>query len=542
MATQTQPADTRAEARRGARGLDAQGLAPEGTVHWNLIAPELMEAAARREEGHFAAGGPYVAVTSPHTGRSPKDKFVVREPASEADVDWGKVNQPYPEAKFDALLADVQAYLDGRDELFVQDLFCGADPAHRLSVRYVTPNAWQAAFVRNMFIRPHAETLAGFDPNFTVLHAPEFQADPGKHGTRTGTFIVLHLARRMILIGGTRYAGELKKAMFTVMNYLLPKEGVLSMHCSANIGAAGDTALFFGLSGTGKTTLSADPERFLIGDDEHGWSDEGVFNFEGGCYAKVINLSPEGEPDIYATTRMFGTILENVVLDQATREVCFEDQSITENTRASYPIEFIRNHVPSGRGGHPKHVVFLTADAFGVLPPIARLTPEQAMYYFLSGYTAKVAGTERGVTEPQATFSACFGDVFLVWHATKYAEMLGERLRAHGSHVWLVNTGWSGGAYGVGKRMKLGHTRAMVAALLAGKLDDVATETDPVFGLAVPTRVPGVPDEVLRARDTWSDPAAYDAQAQKLAGMFRQNFQKFADQVSEEVRAAGPHG
>ncbi len=542
MATQTQPADTRAEARRGARGLDAQGLAPEGTVHWNLIAPELMEAAARREEGHFAAGGPYVAVTSPHTGRSPKDKFVVREPASEADVDWGKVNQPYPEAKFDALLADVQAYLDGRDELFVQDLFCGADPAHRLSVRYVTPNAWQAAFVRNMFIRPDAETLAGFDPNFTVLHAPEFQADPGKHGTRTGTFIVLHLARRMILIGGTRYAGELKKAMFTVMNYLMPKTGVLSMHCSANIGAAGDTALFFGLSGTGKTTLSADPERFLIGDDEHGWSDEGVFNFEGGCYAKVINLSPEGEPDIYATTRMFGTILENVVLDQATREVCFEDQSITENTRASYPIEFIRNHVPSGRGGHPKHVVFLTADAFGVLPPIARLTPEQAMYYFLSGYTAKVAGTERGVTEPQATFSACFGDVFLVWHATKYAEMLGERLRAHGSHVWLVNTGWSGGAYGVGKRMKLGHTRAMVAALLAGKLDDVATETDPVFGLAVPTRVPGVPDEVLRARDTWSDPAAYDAQAQKLAGMFRQNFQKFADQVSEEVRAAGPHG
>ncbi|HEU4630840.1 MAG TPA: phosphoenolpyruvate carboxykinase (ATP) [Gemmatimonadaceae bacterium] len=540
MATQTQPTDAPAAERRGAHGLEAQGLAPDGTVHWNLIAPELMEAAARRGEGQFAAGGPFVAVTSPHTGRSPNDKFVVREPSTERDVEWGKVNQPIAEERFDALLHDVRAYLDGLDELFVQDLFCGADPAHRLSVRYVTPNAWHAAFVRNMFVRPDAAALAGFDPNFTVLHAPEFQADPAKHGTRSGTFIILHLARRMILIGGTRYAGELKKAMFTVMNYLMPKEGVLSMHCSANVGADGDTALFFGLSGTGKTTLSADPERFLIGDDEHGWSDDGVFNFEGGCYAKVINLSAEGEPDIYATTRMFGTILENVVLDPDTREVRFADQSITENTRASYPIEYIRNNVPDGRGGHPKHVVLLTADAFGVLPPIARLTPEQAMYYFLSGYTAKVAGTERGVTEPQATFSACFGAVFLVWPATKYAEMLGEKLREHGSHVWLVNTGWSGGPYGVGHRMKLGHTRAMVRALLAGHLDDAPTETDPVFGLAVPTAVPGVPGEVLRARDTWSDPAAYDAQARKLAGMFRQNFEKFTAGVSDAIREAGP--
>jgi phosphoenolpyruvate carboxykinase (ATP) len=397
------------------------------------------------------------------------------------------------------------------------------------------------AFVRNMFIRPDLPELATFDPNFTVLHAPEFQADPAKHGTRTGTFIILNIAERTILIGGTRYAGELKKSMFTIMNYLLPKEGVLSMHCSANTGASGDTTLFFGLSGTGKTTLSADPERALIGDDEHGWSEQGVFNFEGGCYAKVINLSAEGEPDIFRTTQMFGTILENVVLDPLKR-VRFEDQSITENTRASYPIHYIPNHVASGRGGHPRNVVFLTADAFGVLPPIARLTPEQAMYYFLSGYTAKVAGTERGVTEPQATFSACFGAVFLVWHPTKYAEMLGELLTRHDSRVWLVNTGWSGGAYGTGKRMKLTHTRAMVRAALAGQLDDVATTTDPTFGLQVPQAVPGVPTKIMNARSTWPDGAAYDAQARKLADMFRKNFERFGDAVSGRVRAAGPKG
>jgi phosphoenolpyruvate carboxykinase (ATP) len=485
--------------------------------------------------------GPFVAVTAPHTGRSPNDKFVVREAQSEADVDWGKVNQPLAEEKFDALLADVRAYLGTLDELYVEDLYCGADPKHQLKVRYVLPNAWHAMFVRNMFIRPGAADLAGFAPNFTVLHAPEFQASPEKHGTRTGTFIVIHIARRTILIGGTRYAGELKKSMFTIMNYLMPKQGVLSMHCSANVGPQGDTALFFGLSGTGKTTLSADPERALIGDDEHGWSDEGVFNYEGGCYAKVINLSPEGEPDIYRTTQMFGTVLENVVLDER-KQVRFEDQSITENTRASYPIHYIANHVASGRGGHPKNIVFLTADAFGVLPPIARLTPEQAMYYFLSGYTAKVAGTERGVTEPQATFSACFGAVFLVWHPTKYAQMLGAKLQQHGSRVWLVNTGWSGGAYGVGKRMKLAHTRAMVRAALEGKLDGVATAADPVFGLHVPTECPGVPSEVLRARDTWADTAAYDAQARKLAEMFRQNIEKFGDAVTPEVKAAGPRG
>ncbi|HUQ81269.1 MAG TPA: phosphoenolpyruvate carboxykinase (ATP), partial [Gemmatimonadaceae bacterium] len=418
MATQTKPASG---APDDTTGLEHQGLRPSGQVHWNLVAPELMLAAARRGEGEFADMGPFVAVTSPHTGRSPNDKFVVKEPNTEADIDWGKVNQPYSAEHFETLLGDVREYLNGLPELFVQDLRCGADPAHRLSVRYVMPNAWHAAFVRNMFIRPEQSELPTFEPNFTVLHAPEFHADPARHGTRTSTFIVLNFAKRMILIGGTRYAGELKKSMFTVMNYFMPKDGVLSMHCSANVGAQGDTALFFGLSGTGKTTLSADPERSLIGDDEHGWAETGIFNYEGGCYAKVINLSAEGEPDIYATTQMFGTILENVKLEPTSRKVKFEDQSITENTRASYPLPYIRNHVPAGRGGHPKNVVFLTADAFGVLPPIARLTREQAMYYFLSGYTAKVAGTERGVTEPQATFSACFGAVFLVWHPTKYA-------------------------------------------------------------------------------------------------------------------------
>jgi phosphoenolpyruvate carboxykinase (ATP) len=537
MATQTKSQDD-----TGHRGsLEGQGLAPSGVVHWNLLPPVLIEQAVRRGEGQLADMGPFVGVTAPHTGRSPNDKFLVKEPSSEGDVDWGKVNQPISAEHFDLLLADVQQYLSGRDELFVEDLYCGADPSYRLAVRYVSPNAWQMAFVRNMFIRPPASDLPGFEPNFTVLHAPEFQSDPARHGTRTGTFVVLNLAKRMILIGGTRYAGELKKAMFTVMNYYMPKQNVLSMHCSANIGPDGDTALFFGLSGTGKTTLSADPERSLIGDDEHGWSAEGTFNFEGGCYAKAINLSAEVEPDIYRTTQMFGTILENVVLDSATRKVKFEDQTITENTRASYPLHYIANHVPSGRGGHPRNVILLTADAFGVLPPIARLTRDQAMYYFLSGYTAKVAGTERGVTEPQATFSACFGAVFLVWHPTKYAEMLGRLIDEHDSRVWLVNTGWSGGAYGTGKRMKLGFTRAMVHAALGGKLDGIATRTHPVFGLAMPQSVPGVPSEVLDPRGTWADGNAYDAQAKKLAEMFRTNFEKFGG-VAAKIRDAGPQG
>ncbi len=528
--------------RESAGGLAPQGLTPSGRVHWNLVAPELVEAAIRRGEGVLADMGPFVAVTTPHTGRSPNDKFVVKEPSSDADVDWGKVNQPLSPAHYETLKADVKQYLNGLGELFVQDLHCGADPATQLSVRYVLPNAWHANFVRNMFIRPDAEALPSFAPNFTVYHAPEYQADPARHGTRTGTFIVLNLADRTILIGGTRYAGELKKAMFTVMNYLLPKQGVLSMHCSANIGPAGDTALFFGLSGTGKTTLSADPSRNLIGDDEHGWSPNGTFNFEGGCYAKVINLSAENEPDIYATTQMFGTVLENVVLHEPSRTVDFANQSITENTRASYPLHYIRNHVSCGRGGHPRNVVFLTADAFGVLPPIARLTPEQAMYYFLSGYTAKVAGTERGVTKPQATFSACFGAVFLVWHPTTYATMLGELLRTHGAQVWLVNTGWSGGPFGVGKRMKLSYTRAMVRAVLDGSLDAAATTTDPVFGLQLPANIDGIPSDVLDPRRTWSDGAAYDTQAHKLAEMFRENIEKFGEAVPANILAAGPKG
>lgn len=529
-------------ARASAGGLKPQGLKPNGTVHWNLVAPELVEAAIRRGEGRLAEMGPFVAVTTPHTGRSPNDKFVVRESSSEADVDWGKVNQPISPEHYALLKNDVKEYLNGLDELFVQDLFCGADPATRLSVRYVMPNAWHAHFVRNMFIRPELAALASFAPNFTVLHAPEYRADPARHGTRSSTFVVLNLAEHTILIGGTRYAGELKKAMFTVMNYLLPKQGVLSMHCSANIGPAGDTALFFGLSGTGKTTLSADPDRGLIGDDEHGWSENGTFNFEGGCYAKVINLSAESEPDIYRTTQMFGTVLENVVLNEPSRSVDFGNQSITENTRASYPLHYIRNHVPSGRGGHPRNVVFLTADAFGVLPPISKLTPEQAMYYFLSGYTAKVAGTERGVTEPQATFSACFGAVFLVWHPTKYAEMLGDLLKHHNAQVWLVNTGWSGGAYGTGKRIKLSYTRSMVRVALAGNLKDGQTVEHPVFGLHMPTAIDGVPAEVLNPRATWADGAAYDAQARKLAEMFRENITKFGHAVTPAIKAAGPKG
>jgi phosphoenolpyruvate carboxykinase (ATP) len=538
MATQTTPQDD--AGLQGKVGLEAQGLAPKGEVLWNLTAPVLIEHAVRRGEGRFADMGPFCSVTAPHTGRSPNDKFLVKESSSEGDVDWGKVNQPFSEQQFETLLADVREYLNGRDQLFVEDLYCGADPKYRLSVRYVSPNAWQMAFVRNMFIRPEATELPTFDPNFTVLHAPEFEADPAKHGTRTSTFIVLNLAKRMILIGGTRYAGELKKSMFTVMNYYMPKQGNLSMHCSANIGPDGDTALFFGLSGTGKTTLSADPSRSLIGDDEHGWSPEGVFNYEGGCYAKVINLSPEGEPDIYRTTQMFGTILENVVLDDYTRKVKFEDQSITENTRASYPLHYIPNFVPSGRGGHPKNIVFLTADAFGVLPPIAKLTREQAMYYFLSGYTAKVAGTERGVKEPQATFSSCFGAVFLVWHPTKYAEMLGKLIDEHGSDVWLVNTGWTGGAFGVGKRMKLSHTRAMVQSLLSGELHSAPLTKDPIFGLSVPQQITNVPADVLNPRNTWPDKNAYDEQAKKLATMFRENFAKFEKSVPASVKESGP--
>jgi phosphoenolpyruvate carboxykinase (ATP) len=507
-------------------------------IHANLTPPALLEHALRRGEGSLSDHGAFMAVTSPHTGRSPKDKFLIEEPGGRDRIWWEKNPRLDPVA-FERLHEDVRAWLDAR-ELFVQDLFAGADPAYRLPVRFITPNAWHALFVRNMFIRALPAELAQFRPGFTVLHAPDFQADPARHGTRTGTFIVLNLAKKLVVIGGTRYAGEMKKSIFTVLNYMLPAQSVMPMHCSANVGSGGDTAVFFGLSGTGKTTLSADPSRHLIGDDEHGWSDRGVFNFEGGCYAKVIRLRRETEPEIYAASQMFGTVLENVVLDPATRAVDFDADRLTENTRACYPINYIPNHLPAGAGGHPRNIVFLTADAFGVMPPIARLTPPQAMYHFLSGYTAKVAGTERGVTEPSATFSACFGAPFLPLHPAVYAKMLGERISRHGAKVWLVNTGWTGGAYGVGSRMKLAYTRTMVSAALAGALDDVRFRPDPVFGFDVPVEVPGVPAELLTPRSTWADPAAYDAQARKLATMFRENFEQYQPAVADEVAQAGP--
>jgi phosphoenolpyruvate carboxykinase (ATP) len=507
-------------------------------IHANLTPPVLIEHALRRSEGVLTDRGAFTAVTAPHTGRSAKDKFLVDEPGI-SDRIWWEKNARIDPAAFERLQEDVRAYLDAR-EVYVQDLFAGADPAYRLSVRFVTPNAWHALFVRNMFIRALPAELAQFRPGFTVLHAPDLQADPARHGTRSGTFVVISFAKKVVLIGGTRYAGEMKKSIFTALNYLLPAQGVMPMHCSANIGPSGDTAIFFGLSGTGKTTLSADPTRQLIGDDEHGWSDRGVFNFEGGCYAKVIRLRADTEPEIYAATQMFGTVLENVVLDPVTRAVNFDADTITENTRACYPLQSIPNHVPSGAGGHPRNVVFLAADAFGVMPPIARLTAEQAMYHFLSGYTAKVAGTERGVTEPTATFSACFGAPFLPLHPSVYAQMLGERIGRHGAKVWLVNTGWTGGPYGTGSRMKLSLTRAMLRAALSGLLEGGKFTRDPVFGLEVPVSVPEVPQDVLSPRGTWADPKAYDVQARKLATMFRENFEQYRSQVPDAVAKAGP--
>ena len=523
----------------GSVDLGVPGLAPTGVVHRNLYPARLYEEALTRGDGVLAHMGALVTSTVPHTGRSPRDRFIVRDATTEASVDWGAVNAPISRAHFEALRADVTSHLAGRD-LFVHDARAGADETFAIGVRVVSESPWYALFAYNMFLRLQLSDLEGFAPDFTVLHAPRLKASPANHGTRSETAIVVSFTSREVLIAGTRYAGEIKKSIFSVLNYVLPDHGVFPMHCSVNVGPDGDVALFFGLSGTGKTTLSADPGRGLIGDDEHGWGTAGVFNFEGGCYAKTIRLTHESEPDIYQATQMFGTILENVVLDERTREVDFDDASITENTRASYPVHYISNAVASGRGGHPRNVVFLTADAFGVLPPIARLTSEQAMYHFLSGYTAKVAGTERGVTEPVATFSACFGAPFMPRHPVVYAEMLGQRLREHGAHVWLVSTGWSGGAYGVGSRMKLGHTRAMLHAALDGSLASVEYTTDPVFGLAVPASVPGVPSEMLTPREAWADAGAYDAAASKLADMFRTNFQRFAARVPQAVTAAGP--
>jgi len=520
-------------------GLEAHGIHPIRSVQINLSAAALCELAIRRDEGVLAAGGPLVCRTGAHTGRSPNDKFVVEEPSSRSHVWWGKVNKPMQASHYEALRADVAAHL-GQRELFVQDLYAGADPAYRLSVRFIQELAWHNLFVRNLFIVPPAADLAGFQPQFTVMTAPSFKADPTRHGTRSDVVIALNLATREVIIAGTSYAGENKKSIFTVLNYLLPLQGVLSMHCSANIGPAGDTALFFGLSGTGKTTLSSDQDRRLIGDDEHGWSDRGVFNFEGGCYAKMIKLSAEAEPQIYGTTQRFGTVLENVVLDPATRVIDFDDSSLTENTRGAYPIEFIDNAVLEGVGGHPQNIVMLTADAYGVLPPIARLSPEAAMYHYLSGYTAKVAGTEKGVTEPTATFSTCFGAPFLPLNPNVYARQLGERIAKHEARVWLVNTGWTGGPYGVGSRMKIAYTRAMIRAALAGGLDHVGYQRHPVFNVDVPTSCLDVPAAVLDPRGTWADKEAYDQQADRLAKMFVENFKNFEADVAPAVKAAGP--
>ena len=522
-------------------GLDAHGITTTGQVYWNLTAPLLYEHALRRHEGVVAADGPLVCRTGQHTGRSPNDKFVVREPSSEAHVHWGKVNRPMSPEHFALLRAEIVAHLGAKD-LFVQNLHAGADPVYRLPVRVVSELAWHSLFVRNLFIVPTVSELAAHEPEFTVICAPSFQAEAARHGTRSETVIALNMATKEVLIAGTSYAGENKKSIFSVLNYVLPLKGVLSMHCSANIGKDGDTALFFGLSGTGKTTLSSDPDRGLIGDDEHGWSDRGVFNFEGGCYAKTIRLSAEAEPQIYNTTRRFGTVLENVVLDPDTRVLDLDSAQFTENTRAAYPIEFIDNAVLGGQGGHPKNIVMLTADAFGVLPPIAKLSPEAAMFHFLSGYTAKVAGTEKGVTEPSATFSTCFGAPFLPLNPNVYSKMLGEKIAQHQARVWLVNTGWTGGPYGVGNRMKIAYTRAMIKAALAGQLDHVGYSRHLVFNVDVPTTCPGVPDRVLDPRGTWADQAAYDAQAVKLAKMFVENFKTFAGDVDAAVVAAGPRG
>ena len=518
------------------RSLEADGL-KGATASWNLAAPALYEEAVRRGEGQIAAQGPLVCRTGHHTGRSPNDKFIVRDPEAEKNVAWGAVNRAMSEAQFDLLHHELIASLDSKD-LLVQDCHAGADPQFRLPIRVITECAWHSLFARNLFIVDGRQE--GHAPEFTIIDAPGFHADPARHGTNSDVVIALNFAKRLVLIGGTSYAGEIKKSVFTILNYVLPLRGVLSMHCSANIGTAGDVALFFGLSGTGKTTLSSDPERRLIGDDEHGWSDRGVFNFEGGCYAKTIRLSAEAEPQIYATTRRFGTVLENVVIDPVTRELDLDDDRFTENTRAAYPISFIDNAEPSGQGGHPTNIIMLTADAFGVLPPISRLTSEGAMFHFLSGYTAKVAGTEKGVTEPRATFSTCFGAPFLPLAPGRYASMLGERIARHRARVWLVNTGWTGGPYGRGTRMKIAFTRAMIRAALTGVLDTVPCEPDPVFNVGVPSSCPGVPDDVLQPRRTWTDGADYDRQAAKLARMFADNFKTFEGEVSPEVRAAGP--
>lgn len=523
-------------------GLDTIGLKPTDIEHtriyWNLTPPQLYEHIIKNGEGVMTDKGTIRILTGQYTGRSPKDKFIVKEPNSEDNIWWGTTNVPASEEVFDHLHAKVIDHLSHQDNIYVLDAFAGTDPQYRLPIRVVSEVAYHGLFAWNMFVRASDEELIEHVPEMTVLAAPTLIAKPDIDGTRTGTFILVNLAKRMILIGGTLYSGEVKKSIFSIMNYLLPLQGVMAMHCSANTNEKDETALFFGLSGTGKTTLSADSSRILIGDDEHGWSDTGIFNFEGGCYAKTINLDPETEPEIYQTTQMFGTILENVPL--VNRVPNFEDTRYTQNTRCSYPIHFIPNASETGRSGHPQNVIFLTADAFGVLPPISKLSPEQAMYHFISGYTAKVAGTERGITEPQATFSACFGEPFMPLHPIKYAELLAEKIEKHGANVWLINTGWTGGEYGVGSRMKLRYTRRMINAILDNELEDVNYTEEPFFGLMIPSSVPDVPSKLLIPRNTWESPEAYDEQARKLVQMFHENFDKFKDEASDHVLMGMP--
>jgi phosphoenolpyruvate carboxykinase (ATP) len=507
-------------------GLSAQGIARYQLAHWNLGTSQLTEIALQRHEGMLASGGSFVVKTGRFTGRSPKDKYIVREAGTENTVDWGEVNQPMPEGAFDGMYARLEHFLEN-EELFVQDCFAGADPEYTLPIRVITQRAWHSLFARELFIRPNPHETDRHNPEFAIVFAPGFYADPEKDGTRSTTAIAINFKKRIAAIAGTEYAGEAKKTIFTVLNFLLPARGVMPMHCSANMGHEGDVALFFGLSGTGKTTLSADPTRRLIGDDEHGWSDRGVFNFEGGCYAKCIKLSRENEPQIWNAIR-FGTVLENVVIDPNTRLLDFDSDELTENTRAAYRLEYIENAVIPSMGGHPSHILFLTADAFGVLPPVSRLTPDQAMYHFLSGYTAKLAGTERGLgKEPAATFSSCFGAPFLPRSPLVYAKMLGEKMERYGVPCYLINTGWVGGPYGIGERMNLPYTRAIVDAVVEGQLDSVATVRHPIFEVGVPVSCPGVPAAVLDARGQWQNGSAYDAQARDLRGRFEKNYAKF---------------
>ena len=526
--------------RTPAHRLEAQGIETGATIHWNLTTAPLVEHAVSRGEGDLAKDGPIVVKTGKHTGRSANDKFTVRDSETENSVWWGKSNKPMDPAAFAALKSDFLAHLKTRDTLFVADLFGGSQPEHRVNVRVVNEYAWHNLFIRTMLVRPESAELASFVPEFTIIDLPSFRADPSRHGCRSETVIAVNLSEKLILIGGTEYGGEMKKSVFGLLNYLLPGDGIMPMHCSANIGKDGDTAIFFGLSGTGKTTLSADPNRTLIGDDEHGWSDTAVFNFEGGCYAKMIRLSAESEPEIYATTKRFGTVLENVVMDPVTRSLDLDDNSLAENSRGAYPIEFIPNSSEKNMGPVPKNIVMLTADAFGVLPPIARLTPDQAMYHFLSGYTAKVAGTEIGVTEPEATFSTCFGAPFMPRHPSVYGNLLKKRISEGHVDCWLVNTGWTGGKYGTGKRMPIKATRALLNAALDGSLKNVEFRKDPNFGFDVPVAVPGVDSSILDPRSTWADKADYDRTAAKLVDLFIENFAEFAEHVDEGVRQSGP--